>query len=269
MIRTLSVIALGAALIWPASASAQRAGGIRTTNNPGNTINRAPQGGALGTPGGPGPWVGGQPAVAAGVRPVARARQNNVRGSEIIVVPNYGYGGYPVFNGGYYGIPTFSTGFDTGYYPPGVWPSPVVTPPIYPTPYGNYPNEMIPPAITPGESALVNELARISQQLEELRNQNVAPVPVNAPPQVEPPAGARQPQEKPSVPTVLIMRDGRRIETQSYAIADQTLWVFDQGTTLRFSLSELDVDASQKENSRRGIRFLASSGTLIPFGQPQ
>lgn len=79
------------------------------------------------------------------------------------------------------------------------------------------------------------------------------PVPVPSP---GPGPSAQRSQEKPSMPTVLIMRDGRRIETQSYAITDQTLWVFDQGTSQRYALTDLDMDATQKENLQRGIRFL-------------
>jgi hypothetical protein len=164
---------------------------------------------------------------------------------------------YGVYNPGYYGVPTLFPSFNTGYYPPGVWPSPVVTQPIYPTPYIPEIPEAVDPGISPQDMILAAELARISEQLQALRNQQAAPVAVPAPQQQPQPPSTQGPsQEKPSAATVLIMRDGRRIETQSYAIADQMLWVFDQGTTLRFSMADVDVDATRAENSRRGIRFL-------------
>src|SRR5262245_46678116 len=141
MIRSLSVIALGAVLAWPVAANAQRGGGgggrgsagggggtaargsqgsarqggITVTNPLVNTTNRAPQGGALGTPGGSGPWVGGAAAQIGGARTAVRgARGGGGRFNDVAaVLPQYNY---PVYPQGFYGIPTFTTGFDTGYY---------------------------------------------------------------------------------------------------------------------------------------------------------
>jgi hypothetical protein len=127
-----------------------------------------------------------------------------------------------------------------------------VTPPIFPEAYYQ---QQLQPAISPQEAAMAEELARISQQLEELRNQAAAagqPIPV---PQPVPGPGAGG-REKAAMPTVLVMRDGRRVETQSYAIADQTLWIFTDAGSQRFALSDLDVEATQKENATRGIRFI-------------
>ncbi|HEX4996798.1 MAG TPA: hypothetical protein VFY29_01145 [Terriglobia bacterium] len=174
-------------------------------------------------------------------------------GSQVIVVPSYGYGGGGVWDP-FYG-PVFGTGFDTGYYPLGVWPSPVVTSPIIPTQYLNPPLE---PAISPAEAALTDEISRLSREIEDLRNRPVpvimqspdgAPVPVG-------PAYIPPPPAPPAPATILIMRDGRQIETQSYAIAGPTLWIFGGPAAQRLVVADLDLAATQKENEKRGIKFL-------------
>jgi len=53
---------------------------------------------------------------------------------------------------------------------------------------------------------------------------------------------------------VLVFRDGRRQEIQSYAIAGTTLWIFGETEAVRIPLSSLDLEAMAKENLGRGIR---------------
>jgi hypothetical protein len=55
--------------------------------------------------------------------------------------------------------------------------------------------------------------------------------------------------------TVLVFRDGHRMEITNYAIVGQTIWVLDERNSTRIPVSDLDVDATQKENRIRGLRF--------------
>ena len=64
-----------------------------------------------------------------------------------------------------------------------------------------------------------------------------------------------QAQSAPGTPTVLIFRDGHREEIQNYAIIGTTLWVLDERNSTKISVFDLDLDATQKENRSRGLRF--------------
>ena len=61
--------------------------------------------------------------------------------------------------------------------------------------------------------------------------------------------------ERPRIPTVLVFRDGHRIEIQNYAIVGQTLWLVDAKAADKISFADLDLDATWKENRGRGVRF--------------
>ena len=55
-------------------------------------------------------------------------------------------------------------------------------------------------------------------------------------------------------PTVLVFRDGHKLEVTNYAIMGQTLYVFDTRTQ-KIALSDLDVPATIKANDDRGVEF--------------
>ncbi len=57
-------------------------------------------------------------------------------------------------------------------------------------------------------------------------------------------------------PTTLVFRDGKRMETQNYAIVGNTLWLMaDNGHMQKVPLSELDREATLKSNEDRGVEF--------------
>ena len=74
-----------------------------------------------------------------------------------------------------------------------------------------------------------------------------APPPAVAKPKHEHDAG-------PVDPTVLVFRDGHKLEVSNYAIMGQTLYVFDTRTQ-KIALSDLDVPATVKANDDRGVEF--------------
>jgi hypothetical protein len=89
---------------------------------------------------------------------------------------------------------------------------------------------------------LTEEVARLRAESEERRE----PTPAAAQPSVtEFPAS-----------TVLVFRDGHRETVHNYAIAGKTLWAFTEYRAKKIPTSELDLAATKKMNSERGVEFL-------------
>jgi hypothetical protein len=87
---------------------------------------------------------------------------------------------------------------------------------------------------------------RLSQEIEQLRAEQSTRLPIQQPPAAP---------QLPATPTTLVFRDGHRLEIQNYAIVGQTLWVLEERTSIKIALSDLDLDATQRENRGRGVRF--------------
>jgi hypothetical protein len=78
--------------------------------------------------------------------------------------------------------------------------------------------------------------------------------------QPEPAAAPAQPvADQPD--TVLIFRDGRKLEVQNYAIVGATLYDLSDGKSRKVALAELDLPATVKQNDERGISFQLPAGT--------
>jgi len=142
-----------------------------------------------------------------------------------------------------------------GYYSPYIWPAPTLfgapayssyVGPVYSEP-AYVPPAAPAPAVNQREVALAYQVGRLSEEIEQLRQQqNLRSSP---PPQTQAVA------ERPRIPTVLVFRDGHRIEIQNYAIVGQTLWLVDAKAADKISFADLDLDATWKENRGRGVRF--------------
>jgi len=181
------------------------------------------------------------------------------------------HGGAPMFRGN----PGLNRGFRPGFNPsfrPGFNPGfgrfhsrPIVIAPAFPYdpypyysyPYDSYPYdssqeyvnpEPAPPSSDSTINDLTNQVQQLNDQVQQLQDQLAAS-------RTPPPAPEVRPSE--STPTVLVFRNGRRIETQNYAIAGQTLWVMNKSSSSRFPLSDLDLAATRAENLKRGINFSA------------
>lgn len=61
--------------------------------------------------------------------------------------------------------------------------------------------------------------------------------------------------DPPQAATLLIFKDGRKLELGNYAIIGQTLFDLTPGHTRRVALIDLDLDATQKQNDDRGVSF--------------
>lgn len=63
------------------------------------------------------------------------------------------------------------------------------------------------------------------------------------------------PPEPPQEPTLLVFSDGRKLEVGNYAIVGATLFDLTPGHQRKVALSDLDLDATRKQNDDRGVIF--------------
>lgn len=59
----------------------------------------------------------------------------------------------------------------------------------------------------------------------------------------------------PPAPTLLIFKDGRKLEVGNYAIIAQTLFDLAPGHARKIALTDLDLEATRQQNEDRGITF--------------
>lgn len=79
--------------------------------------------------------------------------------------------------------------------------------------------------------------------------------------QTQAPAPAQPVADQPE--TVLIFKDGHKVEVQNYAIVGKTLYDLSDGRTRKMALAELDLPATVKQNDDRGISFQLPAGTKL------
>lgn len=68
-------------------------------------------------------------------------------------------------------------------------------------------------------------------------------------------AGASTSAKEPAAATTFVFRDGRRISAQSYAIAGQTLWIFNEREARKYQMADLDAAATEQVNAANGVEF--------------
>jgi hypothetical protein len=132
---------------------------------------------------------------------------------------------------------------------------------IYLTP--SYPDPVSAPAPAPASNAAQSEIelayqvGRLTQEVEQLRQEQALHASQQAAQAQAIQAQALAAQNLPeatSNPRVLVFRDGHHREFRNYAIVGETLWILDGKGSAKISVAELDVPATQKENSKRGVR---------------
>jgi len=64
-------------------------------------------------------------------------------------------------------------------------------------------------------------------------------------------SSASEPQE----PTLLVFKDGRKLEVGNYAIVGATLFDLTPGHARKIALADLDLEATRKQNDDRGVVF--------------
>jgi len=89
----------------------------------------------------------------------------------------------------------------------------------------------------------------------ESRRRRAPTAPVAEEP-AKPAAAASAPEPpKPQPKTVLIFHDGHKVEIQNYAISGTTLYNLSDSGPHQIALDDLDLAATTKANSERGIVF--------------
>jgi hypothetical protein len=56
--------------------------------------------------------------------------------------------------------------------------------------------------------------------------------------------------------TVLVYRDGHTEEVENYAIVGKTIWIFNESHARKVPLTDLNLDATKRDNDDRGIEFV-------------
>src|SRR2546428_7480429 len=184
-------------------------------------------------PAAPGPAFTGRPPVPVIAPRIHTAPFGFARSPRTIIVP-------PVLGYSPYVWPAPPLFAEPGYSP---YIGPVYSEPAYASPAASA------PAVSQREIDLAYQVGRLSGEIEQLRQQQ------NLSSSLPPPPQTQAATDRPRIPTVLVFRDGHRIEIQNYAIVGQTLWLVDAKAADKISIADLDLDATWKENRGRGVRF--------------
>jgi len=150
-----------------------------------------------------------------------------------------GFGGFDnrsVVISPFFGFPFFSTGIDPFYSGPIFTAPPFITPDQTTQSIGHQTSEDLRSQV----GQLTTEVQQLQAELAAARGQST------------PTSAAAQ-----NAPAVnLILKDERRIEAAGYALVGSTLWILDSQGATKISLSDVDVDATQKQNLKQGINVV-------------
>lgn len=69
------------------------------------------------------------------------------------------------------------------------------------------------------------------------------------------PAPEPAPEPDPLDPTVLVFKDGHKLEVENYAIVGSSIFDLSQGHRHKIALADLDIPATRKANDERGVVF--------------
>ena len=108
-----------------------------------------------------------------------------------------------------------------------------------------------------GSADLSNQMSQLSSELQQLRYENDSlrsSLEEQRRPAPPPLSTTSKPVDEPA--TVIVYRDGRRAEVQSYAIVGSTLWLLSSTRAAKVPLSDVDLDKTTKANADRGVEFL-------------
>ena len=110
-----------------------------------------------------------------------------------------------------------------------------------------------PPQVVSSDNGASVELARelqsLSDQISDLRSEETRRASAERP---AGPQGALSVRAPDGV-TTFVLRDGRHIVAQNYALTGQTLWVFDEHKARKIALSDIDRAATEQLNAANGI----------------
>ena len=135
--------------------------------------------------------------------------------------------------------------------------------PFYPSYYGDYYPDYYgaPPPAQPvvvnsdnGNSvALAAEVQRLTDEVGDLRDEESRRYAEDRARAAN--SGSSITAREPAAATIFVFHDGRRISAQSYAIAGQTLWIFDEHAARKYQIADLDAAGTEKANAANGVEF--------------
>ena len=109
-------------------------------------------------------------------------------------------------------------------------------------------------AIGSGEVELAREVQRLSDQIEELREEERSePRAQRTPPPAPSSTGYTLSVRTPVDATKFVMRDGSHVVAQNYAISGETVWIFDEHKARKIAIAQLDRAATDQINSANGV----------------
>src|SRR5262249_16441221 len=149
--------------------------------------------------------------------------------------------------------PYYPGPFARQYYPQAYSPQPNTAKPTY-ADYGTGENQV---AAYNNFEAIDAVQQRVMQLTEEVRLLQAQLTAAQAQVQAQIQTQGREVSRpaEPALPVVLVLNNGKRLESRGYIIACQTLWIMTQPGSKRMSLSNLNFLATKRENLKRGIEF--------------
>ena len=162
---------------------------------------------------------------------------------------NSGFGfGSPFFNSGFgFGSPFFDSGF--GFGSPFLFGGYPYS--YYPSDYNAAPQPAAASSDNSGAVELAREVQRLSDQIEDLRYEEGRRE--SAERRDTPPSHSSLSAQAPASSTTFVLRDGRHIVAQNYAIAGQSLWIVDEHRARKIALVDVDRAATEQVNAANGV----------------
>ncbi|MCU1219378.1 MAG: hypothetical protein JWN42_575 [Candidatus Angelobacter sp.] len=100
---------------------------------------------------------------------------------------------------------------------------------------------------------IASQIQRLTDEVEDLRSEESSKRYYDD--RAKAGSGAPLSAKEPAVATVFIFKDGHRISAQSYAIAGQTLWIFNENAARKYQIADLDAAATDQVNAANGVEF--------------
>ncbi len=122
--------------------------------------------------------------------------------------------------------------------------------------YSYAPAQQQPAAADNNNVELAYEVGRLSNEVEQLREEKASERTDDEEQQPAPVAAPRPAAKSESDTLVtLVFRDGHRSTVRNYAVVGNTIWILNDRSARKVLLSELDVAATQRVNDENGVEL--------------
>lgn len=206
---------------------------------------------------GHGPVASGRPAMPAGRFAGVPSRSRVVANNGRFISGRFGVNNRTVFLNGRrhclngfncrfffnsafgFGFPGFGWGYPYNYIPG-----------FYPSDYSQEPQAQQPVVVSnenEGNTELAVEIQRLSDEISYMRQEQTREAQSRE-------SGGSMTAHSAEL-TVFVFRDGHGISTENYAIAGQTLWVFNERVAKKYPISELDRATTERVNAENGVEI--------------